>query len=149
MTGALRLRLDPIALAGLAGAAAAALHFAGALKSAPLLARLPADTTVLAALAAAPLLVLLAATRRWTLAPALALPLAAATALWLWLVVAALWSPSRIVAADKLRDLVLLAPPLLLAGLLVGADGAARRMLAGATLLAGACDGVRARRGRA
>ncbi|MFN6954889.1 MAG: O-antigen ligase family protein [Acetobacteraceae bacterium] len=137
MTGAPRLRLDPIALAGLAGAAAAALHFAGALKSAPVLARLPADITVLAALAAAPLLLLLAATRRWTLAPALALPLAAAAALWLWLVVAALWSPSRIVAADKLRDVLLLAPPLLLAGLLVGADAAARRMLAGATLLAG------------
>jgi len=130
-------RLDPIALAGLAGAAVAALHFAGALKSAPALARLPADITVLAALAAAPLLLLLAATRRWTLSPALALPLAAAAALWLWLVVAALWSPSRLAAAEKLRDVVLLAPPLLLAGLLVGADDAARRMLSGATLLAG------------
>lgn len=132
-----RLRLDPIALAGLAGVALAALHFAGALKSAPVLARLPGDITVLAALAAAPLLLLLAATRRWTLSPALAVPLAAAAALWLWLVVAALWSPSRLVAAEKLRDVLLLAPPLLLAGLLVGADGAARRMLAGATLLAG------------
>lgn len=137
MSLAARLRLDPVAVAGLAGAAAAALHFAGALKSAPVLARLPGDITVLAALAAAPLLLLLAATRRWTLSPALALPLAAAAALWLWLVAAALWSPSRAVAADKLRDLLLLAPPLLLAGLLVGADGAARRMLAGATLLAG------------
>jgi O-antigen ligase len=133
----LRLRLDPAALAGLAGAAAAALHFAGALKSAPLLAGLPGDITVLAALATAPLLLLLAATRRWTLSPALALPLAAAALLWLWLVLAALWSPSRVVAAEKLRDLLLLAPPLLLAGLLVGADDAARRVLAGATLLAG------------
>jgi O-antigen ligase len=42
-----------------------------------------------------------------------------------------------VVAAEKLRDLLLLAPPLLLAGLLVGADDAARRVLAGATLLAG------------
>jgi O-antigen ligase len=132
-----RLRLDPAALAGLSGAAAAALHFAGALKSAPVLAAVPADLTVLAALLAAPLLLLLAATRRWALAPALALPLAAAALLWLWLVLAALWSPSRGVAAEKLRDLLLLAPPLLLAGLLVGAEDAARRALAGATLLAG------------
>ena len=137
MTVAAPLRPDPIALAGLAGVAAAAVHFAGALKSAPLLAGLPVDLTLLAAAAAAPLLLLLAATRRWTLAPALALPIAAAGLLWLWLVIAAAWSPSRLVAAEKLLDVLLLAPPLLLAGLLVGADAAARRMLAGATLLAG------------
>lgn len=131
------LRLDPIALAGLAGAAAACLHFAGALKSAPVLAGLP-DVTVVSAALLVPLLLLLAATRRWVLSPALALPLAAAAGLWLWFLAAALWSPSRLVAADKLRDLVLLAPPLLLAGLLVGADAAARRLLAAATLGAGA-----------
>ena len=132
------IRLDPIALAGLAGVAAAALHFAGALKSAPVLARLPADLTLLAALALAPFLLLLAATRRFTLAPGLALPLGAAVLLWLWLLVAALWSPSRLVVADKLTDLLLMAPPLLLAGLLVGADAAARRLLCAATVLAGA-----------
>jgi O-antigen ligase len=137
-----RLRVDPAALAALAGAAAAALHFAGALKSAPLLAASPVDLTLLAALLLAPPLLLLATTRRIRLSPALALPLAAAAALWLWLVLAATWSPSRLVAAEKLADLLLMGPPLLAAGLLVGADAAARRLLLAATLLAGAVVGA-------
>lgn len=137
-----QLRLDPAALAALAGAAAAALHFAGALKSAPLLAASPVDLTLLAALLLAPPLLLLAATRRIRLSPALALPLAAAAALWLWLVLAAAWSPSRLVAAEKLADLLLMGPPLLAVGVLVGADTAARRLLLAATLLAGAVVGA-------
>ncbi len=124
-------------LAALAGLPAAAMQFAGALKSAPPLANLPFDLTVLATAALAPGLVLLAAGSRWRARAVLALPLACAGLFWLWMVVAALWSPSREVMAAKLPEAVLVAPAMLLAGLVVGGDPGARRVLAGATLALG------------
>jgi len=123
--------------AALAGASAAALQFAGALKSSPPLAALPFDLTALSAALLAPALLLLACNRRWHLQPALALPLAASGALWCWLVLAGTWSPSREVLAAKLPEAVLLGPAVLLGGLAVGADAAARRWLCGAALLIG------------
>ncbi|HZH45989.1 MAG TPA: O-antigen ligase domain-containing protein, partial [Roseococcus sp.] len=77
----------------LAGLTAAAMHFAGALKSAPLLSALPFDLTLVAALALLALLPLLLAGRRWEVAPGLAWPLLGCAALWCWWVVATAWSP--------------------------------------------------------
>jgi O-antigen ligase len=124
-------------IAAAAGAVAAVLQLAGALKTAPPLAFLPFDLTLLAFAALVPLLGLLAATRRWSADPALALPLASAVLLILWLVVAGAWTASRHVAADKLPEVALVAPAMLAAGLLVGAEPAARRSLAATTLLIG------------
>ncbi|MBB5694909.1 O-antigen ligase family protein [Muricoccus pecuniae] len=124
-------------LAALAGLPAAGMQFAGALKSAPLLAGLPFDLTLACTAALAPGMLLLAAGTRWRVRPVLALPLAACGLLWLWLTVAALWSPSREVLAAKLPEAVLVAPAMLLAGLVVGAEPGARRVLGGATLLLG------------
>ncbi|MFC3125213.1 O-antigen ligase family protein [Pseudoroseomonas globiformis] len=131
------LRVDAAALGSLAGAAAAALHFAGALKSTPPGAALPVDLTLLAAAALVPLLALLLLTRRWWLHPMLALPLGTAALLWLWLVLAGGWSRSATILAQKLPEIVLLGPVMLLAGLAVGADGAARRWLVAVTLASG------------
>ncbi len=131
----MRRRLHPVAL--LAGIAAAILQLAGALKTAPPLAALPVDLTLAAAAALLPCLAMLAATRRWFIAPQLAVPLAAALALPLWFVIAACWSASRQIAAQKLPEVVLVAPVMLMAGLLVGADPVARRALSGTTLLVG------------
>ena len=127
--------LRPVAL--LAGMAAGLLQFAGGLKTATPLAALPVDLTLAAATMLLPGLALLAGTRRWRVEPVIALPLAAALLLPLWLVVAGSWSASRDVAAAKLADLVLAAPVMLLAGLLVGAEPVARRMLAAVSLLGG------------
>ncbi|MFC0386443.1 O-antigen ligase family protein [Muricoccus vinaceus] len=124
-------------LAALAGVPAAGMQFAGALKSAPALANLPFDLTLLCAAALAPGLPLLLAGARWRVLPVLAVPLGCCGLLWLWLVVAALWSPSREVMAAKLPEVVLVAPAMLLAGLVVGADGGARRVLSGAVLVLG------------
>lgn len=124
-------------LAALAGIPAAGMQFAGALKSAPLLANLPFDLTVACTLALMPGLVLLAVGARWRVERALAVPLACCGLLWLWLVVAALWTSSREVAAAKLPEAVLVAPAMLLAGLVVGADGGARRVLALAVVVLG------------
>ncbi|HEY8613060.1 MAG TPA: O-antigen ligase family protein [Roseomonas sp.] len=124
-------------LAALAGLPAAGMQFAGALKSAPPLANLPFDLTLLCAAALVPGLLLLAAGTRWRALPVLAPPLACSGLLWLWLVIAALWSPSREVLAAKLPEVVLVAPAMLLAGLVVGGDPGARRVLAGATLAFG------------
>ncbi len=120
-----------------AGVAAAILQLAGALKTAPPLAGLPFDLTLLAFALLLPLLALLAVTREWEVAPAVALPLAAAALLILWLVIAGAWTGSRLVAADKLSDVVLAAPVMLAAGLLVGAEPSARRALVTSTLLIG------------
>ena len=125
------------AAALMAGAAAGVLQLAGGLKTAPGMGPMPVDLTVLALGLLLPPLLLLAATRHWRLDPLLALPLAGALLLPFWLVVAAAWSPSRIVAPAKLADVVLVAPLMLAAGMLVGAEPAARRALAGASLLAG------------
>ncbi|MBI0534834.1 O-antigen ligase domain-containing protein [Roseomonas sp. KE2513] len=124
-------------LAALAGVPAAGMQFAGALKSAPLLAGLPLDLTVACTAALAPGLLLLLAGARWRVRRVLGLPLACCGLLWVWLVVAALWTASREVAAAKLPEAVLVAPAMLLAGLVVGADGGARRVLAGAVLVLG------------
>ncbi|MBP0446596.1 O-antigen ligase family protein [Roseomonas sp. SSH11] len=124
-------------LAALAGLPAAAMQFAGALKSTPPLAGLPFDLTLVSAALLLPGLVLLAAGTRWRARPVLAPPLACAGLLWLWLVVAALWSPSREVLAAKLPEAVLAAPAMLLAGMVVGGDPGARRGLAAATLALG------------
>ncbi len=121
-------------LAGLAGAVAATLQLAGALKTAPTLGRLPFDLTLAALAGLVLLLPLLLVSRRWEVAAPVGLPIAAAALLWLWLVVAGSWSPSRIVLAEKLPELVLMAPVMLAAGLLLGAEPAARQALAGTTL---------------
>ncbi len=126
-----------VPLAALAGGAAAVLQLAGALKTAPLPLALPLDLTLAALLALAALLPLLAATHRWRIGRGVALPAAAAALLWLWAVVAGSWTASRLVVADKLVDMVLVAPAMLAAGLLVGAAPAARAALAAGCLLAG------------
>lgn len=119
------------------GALAAAMHFAGALKSTPAFADLPFDVTLLAAAALLPLLVLLVAARDWRAERAIGLPLAACGALWAWMVVAGAWSPGRIVLAAKLQETVLAAPAMLAAGLVVAADPRAVRAAAAATLAIG------------
>ena len=126
------------ALAWLAGAATALLHLAGALKSILLIGQLPIDFTVLIALAALPLLTLCAITRRWVVAPQIGLPLAAIAGLWLWLVLAGCWSASGAVMGAKLAEIILLAPIMLMAGLLVAGDDAALRGFCAGVLLAGA-----------
>nr|WP_305123523.1 O-antigen ligase family protein [Roseomonas sp. GC11] len=137
LAGLLALRVDSASLASLAGLAAAALHFAGALKSTPPGAALPIDLTLLAGAATLPLLLLLLLTRRWWLHWGAGPPLAAAALLWLWLVLAGTWSLSHGILPAKLADVVLMGPPMLLIGLAVGADGGARRLFCGATLLVG------------
>jgi O-antigen ligase len=56
----------------------------------------------------------------------------------LWLVLAGGWSASRLVAAERLRDVVVLGPAMLAAGLLLGGEPRARAALVGVTLLGGA-----------
>ena len=131
-------RPEAALLAAGAGASAAVLHFAGALKSVPVLAGLPFDLTGLAMVALLPSLLALLLVRRWRLGPGLALPLAAALALLAWMVLAGAWSASASVVAEKLPAMVLLAPPMLLAGLLVGADAPTLRRFCTATLGVGA-----------
>ncbi|MDO9500615.1 MAG: O-antigen ligase domain-containing protein, partial [Falsiroseomonas sp.] len=121
-------------LAWLAGALAAVLHLAGALKTTPALSALPFDITLVSLALLLPLLALLLVTRRWAVAPALALPVAAAALLWLWLVVAGSWSASRLVLAQKLPEVAIAAPLMLVAGLLVGAEPVARAALCRVTL---------------
>jgi O-antigen ligase len=128
--------LDPL-VAGAAGAVAAALHFAGALKSLPGAASLPANLTVAAAAALLPLSLLLASARRWRVVPAMAAPLAGCALLPLWLVAAGSWSASSAVLAEKLPQAALLGPAMLAAGALVGAEAAARRGFCSATLCIG------------
>jgi hypothetical protein len=130
------LRAAPT-LGALAGLAAAALQFAGALKSAPLLSALPFDITLLAALALLALLPLLLAGRRWEVAPGLAWPLLGCGALWCWWVVAAAWSPWSAGATDRLPEIVLVGPVMLAGGMLVGGDPSARRVLCHAAIALG------------
>ncbi|MCB4820593.1 O-antigen ligase family protein [Roseicella aerolata] len=129
-------------LAAGAGLLAATLHFAGALKSVPGLAALPIDLTLLAALLLLPVLGLLLLARAWEVRPALAGPLLAAALLLLWLVLAGGWSASRAVLAEKLPQLVLLGPAMLLAGVLVGADGPTLRRFSAAVILIGLTVGA-------
>lgn len=126
----------PVAIA--AGVLAAILQMAGALKTAPPLAGLPFDLTLVSLGLLLPMLALLVVSRRWRVDRAIALPVAAAALFWAWLVVAGSWSPSSAVLAAKLPDLALAGPLMLGAGLLVGAEPAARRALSAATIVIGA-----------
>jgi O-antigen ligase len=125
------------AVALLAGTLAALLQLAGGLKTAPPFVALPFDVTLVALLMLLPLLALLAVTRQWVVEPALALPVAAAALLSLWLVVTGSWTASRSVAAAKLPEVVLAAPVMLAAGLLVGAEPRARGALVVTSVLIG------------
>jgi O-antigen ligase len=127
-----------IALAAAVGALAAILHFAGALKSAPLLAGLPFDLTAAAAMGLLALLPAFLAARGWRADPALGLPVAACALLWAWMVLAGAWSPSSVILRAKLLDAVLLGPAMLAAGLVVAGDARALRAVADATIGIGA-----------
>lgn len=134
-----------IARPGLAVVAAvplAAMHFGGALKSAPLLAAAPFDITLLAGAVAIPALALLASGRRWHVSRAVALPIAAAAGLWLWFTIAGLWSGSGAVLSAKLKEMVLLGPAMLLAGVVVAGDPRALTAFARATLVIGVIVGA-------
>nr|WP_314075833.1 O-antigen ligase domain-containing protein [uncultured Roseococcus sp.] len=131
------LRAPPAALGALAGISAMAMHFAGALKSTPILAALPFDVTLLAALGVFALLPVLLVGRDWWLAPGLGLPLAACGLFWSWWALAALGSPWSLGMADRLPEIVLAGPLMLAAGLVIGADPAARRVLPMAVLWLG------------
>lgn len=122
------------AFGALAGLVAAVMHFAGALKSTALVAAFPLDITLLSALALLGLLPLLVLGRGWLLSPGLGPPLAACGALWLWWVMAAAWSPWSEGAADRLPEIVLIGPVMLLAGLAIGAEPAARRVFEGTVI---------------
>jgi O-antigen ligase len=121
-----------------AGGSAALLHLAGALKSIPQIGQLPIDFTVFMALLALPLLMLCAMSRRWVVAPQIGLALAAMGGLWLWLVLAGCWSASDSVMGAKLREIILLAPIMLMAGLVVAGDDAALRGFCAGVLSGGA-----------
>jgi O-antigen ligase len=125
------------AAASLAGASAAVLQLAGALKTAPPLAALPFDLTLAALALLLPAVAVLAATRSWHVAPAVAVPAASALLLAFWLVVAGGWSASQAVLGRKLPEVALLGPAMLAAGLLVGAEAAARRAFCRTTLAIG------------
>jgi O-antigen ligase len=130
------IRTAPL-FAALAGLAGAMLHFAGALKSTQAVAALPFDITLLALLALLGLLPLLLLGREWRLSPGLGPPLAACGLFWAWWVLAAAWSPWSEGVADRLPEVVLAGPLMLLLGLLVGADPAARRFFAAAVVWLG------------
>lgn len=122
----------------LIGAAAAAMQFGGALKSAPPLAALPFDITLAAALLLAAALPLHLLARDWRCDPALAAPLAACGAFWAWLALAGSWSGSSAVLAAKLPEAVLLGPAMLAAGMAVAGDAALLRRCADAAIGIGA-----------
>jgi len=113
------------------------MHFAGALKSTPAGSLLPYDLTVLAALGLLALLPLLILGRRWVLAPGLGLPLAACGALWAWWVLAASWSPWSEGVADRLPEIMVIGPVMVIAGLVIGAEPAGRRVFCGAVVWLG------------
>lgn len=137
-----RTRLDMAALAAPMGALAAVMQFAGALKSAPALANLPFDLTLAAFALTLPMMLLLMVSRRWDIGRGTAIPLAGAGGLWLWMTLAGAWSHSHEILPAKLVDLVLLGPPMLLAGMVAGADSQARQWLVGATLVIGPLVGL-------
>lgn len=139
MLGAAAPRMPRTAplFAALAGLAGAVLHFAGALKSTQAVAALPFDITLLALLAVLGLLPLLLLGRAWRLSPGLGPPLAACGLLWAWWVVASAWSPWSEGVADRLPEIVLAGPLMLVLGLLLGADPVARRVFATAAIWLG------------
>jgi len=139
VTGAGLLRLPgttPL-FAAMAGLAGAALHFAGALKSTQAVAALPFDITLVALLALLGLLPLLLLGRRWWLSPALGPPLAACGLLWAWWVVASAWSPWSDGVAERLPQIVLAGPVMLVLGLLLGGEPVARRVFGMAVIWLG------------
>jgi len=125
-----------------AGAMGAVLHFAGALKAVPPLAALPVDLTVLALAGVVAGVVLLLAGRELRLSAWVGPPVLACGALWSWWVLAATWSPWPAEAMARLRDIVLVGPLMLGAGLVLGADAGARRGFLRATLVIGPLVGV-------
>lgn len=135
-------RPEAALLAAGTGMLAAALQFAGALKSLPGIATLPLDLTLLAGLLLLPSLGALLLVRDWALRPALGAPLLGAALLPLWLGLAGGWSASRIVLAEKLPQVVVLAPAMLLAGMLVGADAPALRRFCAAVVVIGLLVGA-------
>ncbi|SDC95578.1 O-antigen ligase family protein [Belnapia rosea] len=135
-------RIEAGALAAGTGLFAAMLQFAGALKSLPGLAALPVDLTLLAGLLLLPSLLLLLALHDWRLGRGLVLPLAGVAGLLVWLVLAASWSASRIVLAEKLPQVVVLGPAMLAAGLLVGADAPTLRRFGAAVVAIGVLVGA-------
>jgi len=120
-----------------AGLAGATLHFAGALKSTQAVAALPFDITLLALLGLPCLLPLLLLGRSWRISAGLGPPLAACGLFWAWWVLAAAWSPWTEGVADRLPEIVLAGPLMLLLGLLIGADPVARRVFGGAVIWLG------------
>lgn len=132
----------PATAATVAGGMGAALHFAGALKAVPPLAALPVDLTALALAGTLAGVVLLLAGRELRLSAALGPALLACGALWLWWVLASAWSPWPAGAAARLRDIVLVGPVMLGAGLVLGADAGARRGFLRATLFIGPLVGL-------
>ncbi len=121
--------------AALAGASSALLHYAGALKSIPLLALAPVDITLVLALSALPALALAITTRGWCLAPCIGWPLMALAGLWAWLWFAAFWSPADALLHNKLTDILLVGPAMLLAGMAVAGDGTMLRHFCAWTML--------------
>ncbi|WP_431283293.1 O-antigen ligase family protein [Humitalea sp. 24SJ18S-53] len=129
-------------LAVIAAVPLAAMHFGGALKSAPVVSAVPFDITILAGAVAIPALALLASGRRWHVSRAVALPIGAAAGLWLWFTIAGLWSGSGAVLSAKLREMVLLGPAMLLAGVVVAGDPRALAAFSRATLAIGVLVGA-------
>ena len=125
------------ALAAPAGLFAAVVQFAGALKSVPGLAGLPFDLTLFGVLLLAPCLALLAAGRDWWIDPALGPSLLGCGALWLWSVLAGAWSASVTVLSAKLPEMVVMAPAMLAAGIVVAGDAATLSRFARAVIAVG------------
>ncbi len=123
---------------GLAAFSAALLQHAGAVKSTPLGAASPVDVTALALALSLVLVPLSLVGRRFALAPSLALPLAGCGALWLWWVLAAVWSPWAAGAAERLPEVALAGPVMLLLGLAIGAEPAVLRRFGVAVVAVGA-----------
>lgn len=128
--------------AAAAGLAAATMQYAGALKSLPGIAALPFDLTLAALLLLLPAALGVAGLRRWRLHRALALPLLSACLLVLWLVLAACWSGSQAVLAEKLPYVVVLGPVMLALGAMVGAEARCLGAFAGTVLAIGALAGA-------
>ncbi len=120
----------------LAGVAAAALQYAGALKSTPLGGVAPVDLTWLAGACVLGLLpFLLARASGWRCDPAVLASLACFAALAGWAVLGGLWSAGADGLAAKLYDLLLFGPVALLIGFCVGLHAHALAGFCGAVVL--------------
>ena len=101
------------------------------------MAALPFDITIVSFCVLLGLLPLVALGRAWHVSAGLGPPLAACGLFWLWWVLAAAWSPWSAGATDRLPEIVLAGPMMLLAGLLIGADPDARPAFGTATIWLG------------